>query len=76
MRRNPQKARDLERIAKQLGREKENRGKEPVWVNPSLGVFPLSIPHHGGQDLPIGTRNSILNVLETDLLAWEERLGE
>ena len=76
MRRNPQKARDLERIAKQLGREKENRGKEPVWVNPSLGVLPLSIPHHGGQDLPIGTRNSILNVLETDLLAWEERLGE
>ena len=74
MRRSPQKALDLERLAKQLGRDRVNRGKEPVWVNPDLGVYPLAISHHGGQDLPIGTRNSILNVLEDDLLAWENRL--
>ena len=74
MRRSPQKARNLERVARQLGRTKNARGKEPVWVNPELGVFPLSIPHHGGKDLPQGTRNSILNELENDLIAWEDRL--
>ena len=76
MRLAPQKARDLEGVAKKLGRTKVNRGKEPVWVNPDLGVFPLSIPHHGGEDLQIGTKNNILNSLEDDLLAWEDRLGE
>jgi len=41
----------------------------------SCRSIPLSIPHHGGRDLAPGTRNSILNVLEADVLAWEERLG-
>jgi hypothetical protein len=36
----------------------------------------LAIPDHGGRDLSPGTRNSILNQLEDDVLAWEERLGE
>lgn len=76
MRRGSQKAKDLERVARQLGRQKSNRGKEPVWVNPELGVLPLSIPHHGGRDLADGTKNSILNQLEDDLLAWEEKLGD
>ena len=54
-----------------LGRRQDRRGKE----HDELSVYPLSIPHHGGRDLAPGTRNSILNVLEADVLAWEERLG-
>jgi hypothetical protein len=38
-------------------------------------VYPLSIPHLGGRDLAPGTKNSILDVLEEDVLAWEEKLG-
>jgi hypothetical protein len=74
-RRSQQRARDLERLARMLGRRQDRRGKEPTWVHDELPVYPLSIPHHGGRDLATGTRNSILNVLEADVLAWEERLG-
>jgi hypothetical protein len=76
LRRSPQKAADLERLASQLGRRPFNRGKEPVWVSVEFNLFPLSIPHHGGRDLAPGTRNSILNSLEDDVLAWEQRLGD
>jgi hypothetical protein len=74
-RRSQQKARDLETLARMLGRRQDKRGKEPTWVHDELPVYPLSIPHHGGRDLAPGTRNSILNVLEGDVIAWEERLG-
>jgi hypothetical protein len=74
-RRSQQKARDLERLARMLGRKQDKRGKEPTWVHDELPVYPLSIPHHGGRDLAPGTRNSILNVLDGDVIAWEERLG-
>jgi len=73
-RRSQQKARDLETLARMLGRRQDKRGKEPTWVHDELPVYPLSIPHHGGRDLAPGTRNSILNVLEADVTAWEERL--
>jgi len=67
----------MEVLAQALGRRKANRGKEPCWV---ITVFPelppLSIPHHGGGDLKKGTKNSIVNQLEDDLLAWEELLEE
>ena len=72
-RRSQQRARDLEKLAR--GRRQDKRGKEPTWVHDELPVYPLSIPHHGGRDLAPGTRNSILNVLEVDVIAWEERLG-
>lgn len=74
-RRSQQKARDLEALARMLGRRRDKRGKEPTWVHDELPVFPLSIPHHGGRDLAPSTRSSILNVLEGDVIAWEERLG-
>jgi hypothetical protein len=74
-RRSQQKARDLETLARMVGRRQDRRGKEPTWVHDELPVHPLSIPHHGGRDLRPGTRNSILNVLEDDVIAWEERLG-
>jgi|SRR5579862_2023300 len=76
-RRGQQKAADLESLAKRLGRVSVKRGKEPMWdssVFPDL--FVLSIPRHGGRDISIGTRNSILDQLEDDILRWEERLSE
>ena len=75
-RRSPQKARDLERIARQLGRTKVNRGKEPTWESNLPGRPPLSIPHHGGRDIAIGTRNSILDFLEDDVMALQEILDQ
>ena len=69
------RARDLEQLAKKLGRKKVKRGKEPTWENNTFPELPaLTIPHHGGKDLPVGTKNSILNQLEDDFLAWELQL--
>ena len=76
MRLSPQGARALERLAGQLGRQSVRRGKEPMWESADFKLFPLAIPRHGGRDLPVGTKNSILNQLEDDILAWEEKLSE
>ena len=38
-------------------------------------LFVLAIPRHGGRDLAPGTRRSILDQLEEDVLAWEEKIG-
>jgi len=73
---SPQKARDLESIAKQLGRTKVNRGKEPMWENDLQGSPPLAIPHHSSRDIAIGTRNRILDILEEDVLALQEILDQ
>lgn len=71
------KAKQLRALAKGLGREKANRGKEPTFVSKSFpSLSPLSIPEHKGRDLPSGTKGSILNQLEYDLIAWDERLSE
>jgi hypothetical protein len=76
-RRSPQKAADLERLAKSLGRKKVKRGKEPMWESTEFDeLFPLSIPHHGGRDLAPGTQRSILDQLDDDILAHEEKLGD
>jgi hypothetical protein len=72
MRRSPQRAADLESLARRLGRKRSNRGKHPMWENQEFPeLYALSIPAHGSKDLPPGTRNSILNQLEDDVLAWE-----
>jgi hypothetical protein len=72
-RRAPQKAADLEGIARRLGRKRINRGKHPMWESQDFPkLYVLSIPDHGSKDLPVGTRNSILDQLEDDILAWEE----
>ena len=47
-----------------------------MWMSSEFDLPPLSIPHHGGKDFATATRNSILNQLEDDILAWEERLKE
>lgn len=75
LRRSPQKARALENVAKRLGRKRVKRGKEPTWESQEFAeLYPLAVPHHGGRDLAPGTKNSILDQLEDDLLAWEARL--
>ena len=76
LRLSPQSARALESLARQLGRQPVKRGKEPMWESTNFDLFPLSIPHHGGRDIPVGTRNSILDQLEDDILAWDEELLE
>jgi len=70
------KAIAFQRLAKQLGREKDkNRGKEPTWVNRDFPALrPLSIPDHGGRDIPYGTKQSMLNQLEEDVYSWDELL--
>lgn len=76
MRLAPQKARALESLARKLGRQPVKRGKEPMWESKEFDLFPLSIPHHSSRDLSPGTKNSILNQLEDDILAWEEQLSD
>jgi hypothetical protein len=48
-----------------------------MWENKNFGhLYALSIPHHAGKDLPVGTRNSILDQLDGDLMAWDEWLSD
>jgi hypothetical protein len=65
------KVKELISIAQALGRRKEKRGKEPTWVSPFPELLPLSIPDHEGRDIPRGTKNSILNQLENDIMSWD-----
>jgi len=47
-----------------------------MWVSTEFPKLPpLSIPDHGGKDYPPGTRKSILNQLEDDITAWDERIA-
>ena len=65
-------SRELERLAKALGRTLSNRGKEPTYVSNLLQHrAPLSIPHHS-TTLKRGTANNILDQLEQDLDELEE----
>lgn len=75
-RRKPQSQDDLIRLAERLGRTRSKRGKEPTWVTDLPDLFPLSIPYAKGGDLKPGTKKSILNQLEGDVLAWDEILQE
>jgi hypothetical protein len=75
-RRSSRGAAALEFLAKQLGRKLGKRGKHPMWESTEFDLYPLSIPRHGGRDLAIGTKRSILDQLEDDVLAWEQRLLE
>ncbi len=69
------KARKFESLARRLGREHVERGKHPMWESTVFDELDaLSIPRHGGKDISPGTKHSILNQLEDDILAWEERL--
>jgi hypothetical protein len=77
LRRQSPKALEIQKVAKQLGRKKVKRGKEPVWESLEFqSLRPLSIPDHGGRDLSPGVLHSIVNQLEDDLNSWDERLAE
>lgn len=77
LRRSQAKAIDLQRLAERLGRRRVNRGKEPTWESDEFASLnPLTIPKHGGKDLAPGTKRSVLDQLELDVFAWEERFEE
>jgi len=77
MRSTSLKAIEIQRLAKQLGRERVKRGKEPTWESREFqGLRALSIPDHGGKDLSPGVKQSILNQLEDDLISWDERITQ
>ena len=77
MRLSPQKAADLEHVARKLGLKPVSRGKEPTWESDDFPFLdPISIPHHGGRDLAPGTKNSVINCLEAYAVAWEEKLSD
>jgi hypothetical protein len=77
LRRSPQNARSMENLAKRLGRKRVKRGKEPVWESQVFAqLYPLAIPKHGGRDLAPGTKNNILDQLESDVFAWECKIDD
>lgn len=64
---------ELVRIAKQLGRRRSKRGKEPTYVSDIFrDARPISIPHH--RTLKWGTAANILDDLEGDIFRWNELL--
>lgn len=68
------KSRELESFAKRLGRFRDDRGKEPTWVNEQFPTLrPLSIPHHS-TDLNKNTARAMLDQLQEDIEKWEEEL--
>ena len=69
----PMKSNVLEGYASAVGRQMENRGKEPTWVrklDPHLSP-PLSIPNHS-KDVKAGTARSIIDQLLADVDEWEQ----
>lgn len=72
-RRSPQKAGDLEALARLAERRPAPGGKHPMWLSafPAHRAFPIE--HHGGNpDLSHQVRKVVLNHLEADAAAWED----
>jgi hypothetical protein len=60
-------SRELEELARAVGRKRHARGKEPTWVSTLLpNARPLSIPNHPG-DLNRFTARAILDQLDADI---------
>jgi hypothetical protein len=69
------KGRELESVAKAVGRRRHPRGKEPTWVSDELPSRPpLSIPGHP-RDLNRITARTILDQLEEDVDELEIKYG-
>jgi hypothetical protein len=67
------KSREMVRLAKRIGRKLADRGKEPTYIHTELpNRRPISIPGH--PTLSIGVKNNILDDLDGDLDAYEERI--
>jgi hypothetical protein len=59
------------------GRRVRPGGNHPVWVTDHFPHRPLPIERHGGnRAIPMHARKTIVNGLEADAVAWEERLAE
>jgi hypothetical protein len=44
-----------------------------MWESESFGdLYALAIPNHGGKDISPGVQRQLLNLLEEDVLRWEE----
>ncbi|MDP9474124.1 MAG: type II toxin-antitoxin system HicA family toxin [Actinomycetota bacterium] len=75
------KGRELESIAKKLGRRlaggQASRGKEPPWISDELpDRNAVTIPRHGGnKDFKPKTAKNILEQFELDLDELEEKYG-
>ena len=66
------KSKELESIAKSLGRIRHKRGKHTTWISPIFpDLRPISIQHHS-KDPNRHVANNILNQLEIDLTRFEE----
>ena len=66
------KSREMERLARSIGRRPAKRGHENYWVSDIL-PGKIAIPHHS-KPLTPGTKQNILNDLEGDVYVWEEIL--
>ena len=64
-------SRELESLAKAIGRNIQNRGKHPIFIK--TGRPPLAIPHHG-KPIKKFTKENILTILDGDLSIEEEKL--
>ncbi|WP_174999077.1 hypothetical protein [Rugamonas aquatica] len=74
MQRSPRghKSAEFDGLARALGRQRDNRGKEPTYMrrhDPEL-ARPLSIPAHG-VDVKVGVAASIIQALLDDVAQWE-----
>ena len=66
------RSRELESLAKSLGRIREERGKHPTWISKDLpNAPPITVPNHPGA-LNKYTAGNILDQLEQDLFTLEE----
>lgn len=71
------KVRELESLAGRLGRKRHPRGKEPAWVSEVFSdLWPVSIPHHGGDTINRFTARGILVQLAGDLDRYEREIDE
>jgi hypothetical protein len=67
---------DLEDLARLCGRRPYAGGKHVMWVNADFPGRHFPIPRHGGDPTASFTvRDAVLEHLELDAAAWEERLG-
>lgn len=74
-RRSPQTGAELESLAIQAGRSRYSGGNHPMWMSafPSHRAFPIA--HHGGNPFVAPrVQKVVLDHLEADAAAWEERL--
>jgi hypothetical protein len=66
LRRGGINSRELEALARALGRKRHPRGSDPAWVSELAGSHPISIPNHP-TDLNRFTARNILDQLEADI---------